>query len=123
MSKLYNRQVCWPMFVQRLVLDAINRADCHQCQYSFHAKLAANNDKYGAFTLPLSIHIEAHNVVEADITQDVLVKLVVRLPLDEHRNICLVLVPKHYGFFVKTVWINLVTDQRQTLQRHRYCVQ
>lgn len=122
MSKLYHREVFWPALVEQRVREVAEEADFHLCRYGFHAKRAAQDDRYGEIRLPLHLQINEQEVFEAEIDQDnSLRKFLVRTTLDQNRDMVLVFIPGGDGaLFCKTVWINLKSDKHRTLKRQRY---
>jgi len=50
-----------------------------------------------------------------------LVKIAMRVKLDEKRDLVIVGIPQMGGLFVKTVWINLRNDSHKTLNKNKYC--
>lgn len=90
--------------------------------YSRHALYASNNDRYGAIPVFETIPLSAFTLIELGVTEDKASKIVVRGKFDEERDVIFVLIPRNGDYFVKTVWINLRTDEHKTLNRNRYAV-
>lgn len=86
--------------------------------YSNHAIRESKNDRYGSFKLPETIIFTDCELIEAEVYNNQIEKIVIRYNLDENRSLCMAIKPKEN--FVKTVWINLNSDQHNTLDRNRY---
>ena len=87
--------------------------------YGNHAKVEALKDRYGSIPLPSEINLELARIIEAEfnVQDNEVVKQVWRQPLDEQRDIVLVV---NRGGFVRTVWVNLRNDKHGTLDKSRY---
>ena len=85
-----------------------------------HAQKAALEDRYGRVTLPAVLTIGKGEIVEAEVTNGFLTKLVVRQSLDLKRDAIYVIIPMGAHATLKTVWCNLKTDKHRTLKRHLY---
>lgn len=87
--------------------------------YSRHAIMAAQTDRYmlNGIKLKSYISFSFKDVVEAEIINNKIAKLVVRLSYDLNYDITYVLLP---GGKVKTVWLNKKTDQHKTLNVNNY---
>jgi hypothetical protein len=86
--------------------------------YTQHARQAAKNDRYGEpEDLPETVSILPGQVIELEIAGGRLQKLVVRIPYDSEVDLCLVLSLETERASVKTLWLNLVTDNHSTLRR------
>lgn len=88
-----------------------------QPRYGDHSRFEAQVDRYGKIQLPTSIDLSKFKVIEIGVEGKRLVKALFRGPLDETRDICIVLTATG---FVKTVWVNLRTDIHRTLDRTKY---
>lgn len=93
--------------------------------YSAHARWAAMDDRYSSLApwqAPRSVKLIYEDVIEANIQDDVAVKIVVRLSLDAKRDIVLVLNQPNTQrrAFVRTLWLNLKSDQHATLDSAKY---
>lgn len=88
-------------------------------RYGRHAREEAKQDRFGSFELPERLNLDEARLIEAvyDSAAEACIKQVWRQPLDDRRDIVLVVVPRG---FVKTVWINLRTDKHRTLRRENY---
>lgn len=90
-------------------------------QYSLHALREARRDRYGMLDLPDYVNLANYETVEVEITRERVSKIVVRGPMDDERDLVLVIIPKAgKPWFVKTVWVNLKSDSHKTLDRSRY---
>lgn len=87
--------------------------------YSEHARQASRSDRYGVINLPEYIHADVALLVEAEVSVVGRVeKAVYRIPLDYHRDLVIVVIPK--SGVVKTVWVNSQRDKHRTLDRSKY---
>lgn len=86
--------------------------------YSRHAKRAAISDRYGHIPLPDAINLSDYKVIEVEVIEDEVTKVLYRGQLDEERDLCIVLIPS--SSFVKTVWVNLRSDTHRTLDTSKY---
>ncbi len=87
--------------------------------YSTHAKIAANNDRYGLIKLPASIDPKYAKVIEVETDDnDNVIKIVYRTPYNNQKALCIVVVPAER--LVKTVWLNERLDKHQTLNTSKY---
>jgi hypothetical protein len=84
--------------------------------YTAHAKGRASEKN---IILPRSVYINAGDVVELELTNNRLSKLVVRQPLDKKRDRVMVLVPNGECWTCITVWTNNKTDKHSTLNKAR----
>ncbi len=85
-----------------------------------HAMDAAKADRYGAISIPSQVTFSGSDVVEAELREGRVVKLVVRVPYDGTRDLVLAIGFDKGASFIKTVWFNLANDVHSTLQRERY---
>lgn len=85
--------------------------------YSFHALRAAENDRYGHIELPEFVDFSEYEIVEIEILNGRMTKILIRGTLDNKRDICLAIAA---GGRVKTVWANLKTDKHRTLDATKY---
>lgn len=90
-------------------------------EYSAHAKKASRNDRYGIINLPDTINLSDFQVVEFEAKSGEVIKYVVRGEHDRFHDIVIVFNPEPGNIgFVKTVWLNQISDQHHTLDRSRY---
>lgn len=87
-------------------------------RYSKHAIAASLDDRYGRFNLPHSLDLSQVEIIEAETVNGALNKVLVRMPLDEVRDLCVVIMPR--DGLVKTVWINERSDKHSTLDESKY---
>jgi len=95
-----------------------------ELDYGSHAMSATLDDRYGRIPVLNSINVDKLQMVElgVDSGSGRVSKIVYRGHLDEERDMCIVVIPKPPGqkWFVKTVWINLRSDQHRTLDESKY---
>jgi hypothetical protein len=87
---------------------------------SGHARKAAETDRYGVIEIAPNITFEGKDVVEAEVKNGKVEKLVVRLPYDKERDVIYVVGIYPDGKVLKTVWANLSNDLHSTLRRELY---
>ena len=87
--------------------------------YGYHARNEALSDRYGEIPLPSHFFAEGAKLIEAEFcTQRLrLTKQVWRQPLDDYRDLALVL---STGGFVRTVWVNVRSDTHKSLNKSKY---
>lgn len=85
-----------------------------QLKYGNHAK---EDSELHSIDLPNPLDLDTFFPVEIEVIADSLRKTVYRGPLDEYRDLCLVVDSDH---FVRTVWINLKVDKHATLRKGKY---
>lgn len=95
--------------------------------FTHHAIDQAQHDRYGDFSLFLSLHNSfdprSAELVEVETTDNVHVnKAVYRIPLkpNDNRELVLALVPYSDRYVAKTVWLNRIDDRHKTLNLRRY---
>lgn len=92
-------------------------------RYSYHAREEARSDRYGHIDLPPTLDAGRGTLIEVETSADwdkgpaEVNKYVWRQPLDAERDLVLVVQPDG---FVRTVWVNVLTDTHKTLNRHKY---
>lgn len=90
--------------------------------YGHHAQSESSLDRYGKLPLFPAVEFEAGDVVEVQIANGEPVKAVLRVPLDDSKDLVYVLLRPVAGrAFVKTVWFNEARDSHRTLDRSKYC--
>jgi hypothetical protein len=112
---LYHREI----FMPAQVAEQFDRRS-FELQLTRHAKDAARRDRYGFILIPRKIVVQASQIVEAEIVSGEVVKVVVRQPYDQTRDLILVLSPDGKRARVRTVWFNLATDTHATLRAELY---
>lgn len=110
-THLYHKDVFLP---QRVKETAVLKL-----QYSLHARTEAESDRYGRISLPLVLDTRRADLIEAEVepVSRRVLKRVYRAPLDKERDIVLVVNPDG---FVRTVWVNLKTDQHRSLDKRKF---
>lgn len=110
MSYLFHKDVFLPKSVS---------APCYEgrLHYGNHSLQASLSDRYGEMTLPEVFCAANAELIESESDGQRVTKQVWRQSLDDERDIILVLTPNGR---VKTVWINLKSDQHRTLRRELY---
>lgn len=107
---LYHRDIgmpeCWPVNGRWVDL-----------KYSNHAKRACIRDRYGVIPPLNRVQIFLDQLVEVEIREGKLVKLVARVRFNGVFDLILVLNPDG---LVRTCWLNRVTDVHKTLDRSKY---
>ena len=86
--------------------------------YTLHAIEASKTDRYGEIVLPDSINPSLCEIVEIEVKDNKLVKMVLRSKYSQKFDLVLVVVPDCQR--VKTVWLNEVSDKHQNLERSKY---
>lgn len=86
--------------------------------YSNHAKRERDKDRYGQIQLPSHLNTSEATVIEVELTQIGVSKIVYRMLHDKDNDIILVIIPQK--MFVKTVWLNSKYDKHDTLNRKQY---
>lgn len=87
-------------------------------RYSSHARDEAASDRYGNLELPPVVDLRKGQVVEISVVGNTVVKMVVRFPYDDKKDLVLVIQPA--DGFVRTVWANEKNDQHKSLNRNKY---
>jgi subtilisin-like proprotein convertase family protein len=112
MPLLFHREVFMPPKIAGLpntVIEVIPTA---------HALKAATGDRYGAIEVPNKITFSGKDIVEAEVLERRLVKVLIRLDYDATRDLLIALtIPEGRA---KTVWFNLKSDKHSTLRREIY---
>ena len=107
---LYHFEIGFPKKMQfRAVLGLVP---------SFHALRESNSDRYGKFEIPSSFNPETDKVIEIEVENGALNKIVARRPIDAARDVVFVFLPRTK--VIKTVWINENSDKHATLNRSLY---
>lgn len=85
---------------------------------SLHAQRAASDDRYGGFDIPTSFDPVTWTVIEIEVLNGALHKVVARKPLDPTRDIVMAFLIREK--LIKTVWVNLASDTHKTLDKSLY---
>jgi hypothetical protein len=88
--------------------------------YSKHALDASKNDQYGHIELPKSLDTSKAQVIEVETRGKKTTKVLYRIPYDEEYDLILAVDPQRR--FVRTVWLNHVNDNHNTLDPTRYTI-
>jgi len=86
--------------------------------YTHHALEAADNDRYGRIDLPDAVNFSRMTLVEAEIVDGKIFKVVVRQHYNQQRDLVMVVLTD--GVVCKTVWSNLKNDKHKTLKKENY---
>jgi hypothetical protein len=90
-------------------------------QYSAHAQQESRQDRNGALPLFPNVEFQASDVVEVQVERGEAVKAVLRVPMDDSRDLVYVLSRPAAGrAFVRTVWCNRANDNHRTLDSSKY---
>lgn len=112
---LYHREIGLPPGAANLWAGVLS------LEYSQHAQRAAREDRYGRLELYPEIEFEPSDVVEIELQEGEAVKAVLRIPLEDGRDMVFaILRPEAGRARVKTVWCNLGSDAHKTLDRSKY---
>jgi hypothetical protein len=116
MTKLYHKEIGLPDAYKAFCERQWNMA------YTRHAMNEAAHDKLGALShAPRSVCFRPQDVIEVEMADCELTKLVVRIPYDNRRDLILVLRNLYDGAAtVITLWTNEITDTHGTLDRSKY---
>jgi hypothetical protein len=115
MNGLYHFQLGIPASV----LNSLHGKTFENLIYSNHARNACVTDRYGYITKPpFSVSLDRSNIVEVEVSNGAVSKVVSRLPYDKSFDIIVVLVP--HQRVVKTVWLNSKKDLHYTLDASKY---
>lgn len=109
-TKIYNQAVYMPQTIVN-----IGRAR-YTPHYSQHAQEAAKSDRYGLINLPVSVVFSGSDIIECEVIDNTLNKIIVRVSYDNKNDIILVMLIKSDSLFVKTVWLNSKSDNHRTLK-------
>jgi len=109
-TKLYHAQIFIPESLKKPVFEG-------ELRYTRHAQHAAESDIYGEVALPRYFQAEGAKLIEVETELGVPVKQLWRQKLDDKRDLILVITSEGS---VKTVWINLLSDNHRTLDRTKY---
>lgn len=112
MQLLYHHDVYLPEGYEQPIFEG-------RLRYGPHARNAAITDRYGPIALPPWFSAANGRLIEVEFDDELnkVIKQVWRQPLDETRDLVLVI---GLGGFVKTVWANLRSDAHRTLNKSRY---
>ena len=112
MNKTYHRNVFMPAYIRALPETTVPIFPTR------HARDAAATERFGAFQIPDSILFDGSKIVEADVEDGGLTKLVVRIAHNENYDaIYIFTVPERK---LKTCYLNAVDDLHRTLDTAPY---
>ncbi len=76
------------------------------------------NDRYGIIDLPTSVNISTSKIIEVEVINNKVTKMVFRTKYDATFDIIIVMnLP---DLSVRTVWLNKRSDKHRTLDRNKY---
>ena len=107
---LYHKDIGFPKNMRFKAIEGLTPSQ--------HALREANSDRYGGFTLPTSFDPASWVVIEKEVINGALNKIVARKAYDATRDIVMAFLiqPK----VIKTAWINVRDDSHKTLDRRAY---
>ena len=85
---------------------------------SAHALRERDSDRYGKFEIPTAFDPATWTVIEIEVANGALNKVVARKAIDEKRDIVMVFLP--LTKLIKTVWVNESNDLHKTLDKSNY---
>ena len=107
------------LYHKDIYMPKLNVADQDiELDYTYHAIYASETDKYEKILLPSKVNVSKGEIIEIEIVDNKLIKLVVGIPYDLKYNLFLVILPNCAR--VKTVWLNEINDKHMTLDRSKY---
>jgi len=93
----------------------------YKLNYSNHALRAAKDDRYGeAKQLPAHIDMSQVELIEVEVINNKVNKVVVRKDYDKTLDLVIVFMPQTPSSIVKTIWFNEKSDKHRTLRRDKY---
>jgi hypothetical protein len=112
-TKLYHKDVFMPKSLYQFCPTGE-----FPVEYSEHALEAAQNDRYGCILLTCNLKLEKSHIIEVEVTDKRVSKVLYRLPYTSKFDLMVALVPNTH--IVKTVWLNCKSDCHKTLDILRY---
>ena len=107
------------LYHKLVFLPKINKPDAdYPCVYTQHAREAALTDKYGVIILPNSYNLANSDIIELEIKNNDINKLVIRAPYNNKYDLTIVI--SFYSGVIKTVWLNKKDDNHDTLDKNKY---
>lgn len=113
-ERLYHKDIGFPKDVQM----PRGFSPVIRLRYGQHARDEAASDKYGNLKLPNAVDVRKGQIVEIAVVGNTVVKMVVRFPYDDKKDLVMVIQPQ--DGFVRTVWANEKNDQHRSLNRNKY---
>ena len=86
--------------------------------YTHHAIDAAYNDRYEEIILPNALNFAKSEIIEVEIKNKKIVKIVARFDYNNNYDLVIVIIPQ--GKIIKTVWLNDKNDTHLTLDTSKY---
>ena len=87
-------------------------------KFGVHAVQAADHDNI--YPLPAYVDTRKSTPIEIGIEDGKIVKILYRIPLDNRKDLCIVVDTRRPVWYVITVWTNDRTDRHRTLNKSRY---
>lgn len=107
------------LYHKSIFLPKINKPDAdYPCVYTQHAREAALTDKYGVIILPKSYNLANSDIIELEINNNDISKLVIRTGYNEEFDLSLVI--SLITGKIKTAWLNRKEDNHETLFKDKY---
>lgn len=118
-NKLFHREVFWPKRLDKILPFGIRKLE-----YTGHAKRAGHTDRYGFVTLPDSVDLSKAYIFEAEEKEKGKIsKFAFRLSTRPEFDTVFVAMPENGSLIIKTVWINVKSDNHATLDKSKYANQ
>ena len=115
-EQIYHKEIYLPSSI----LDEVLEFHGQILAMSVHALTAAMNDVYGSFVIPAYFAVNANEVIEVEVYEDEITKVMFRVPniQDPSLHICVVvMIP---NMIVKTSWQNEREDTHSQLIVSKY---
>lgn len=107
------------LYHKDIILPPLKLMDAYlELNYTLHAIKSAENDRYEEINLPSTINFTMVEVIEIEILDGDVEKMIVRQKYSKEYDLILVIMPRYMK--VKTVWLNQVSDTHKTLDRSKY---
>ena len=107
---LYHQQIGFPSSFRRPVGTFVTLPSRH----------AAERASEKRFDIPERINFNDFDIIELEMINGRIAKMVIRGEYDDYDDICMAIIPKRGVMFVKTAWLNHWNDSHNTLDRSRY---
>lgn len=114
MTSLYHKEIGLPKGIESFF------GKKYIFTFSTHAKQACRNDRYGFIIPPTTVTVTPENLIEVEVTDGVVAKLLIRQQYDKNADISIAFIPEGQHGFVKTLWLNLNSDKHFTLDKTKY---
>ena len=107
------------LYHKDIILPPLKLMDAYlELNYTLHAIKSAENDRYEEINLPSTINFTMVEVIEIEILDGDVEKMIVRQKYSKEYDLVLVIMPRYMR--VKTVWLNEVEDTHKTLNQSKY---